>query len=78
VARIAVKPTPSIAKTQRTLNRTGDEVSVSIRGRHDPCIVPRILPVAEAMVALVIMDTFLEQARYRNLPGAGPVPAGDA
>jgi chorismate synthase len=67
VARMAVKPTPSIAKTQRTLSRKGEEVSISIRGRHDPCIVPRILPVAEAMVALVIMDAYLEQARYRNL-----------
>jgi chorismate synthase len=76
VARIAVKPTPSIAKTQRTLNRRGEEVSISIKGRHDPCIVPRILPVAEAMVALVIIDAILEQAKYRNLPGSGPAPGG--
>jgi chorismate synthase len=67
VARIAVKPTSSIAKTQRTIDRRGNEVSISIKGRHDPCIVPRILPVAEAMVALVILDAFLEQAKYRNL-----------
>lgn len=72
VARIAVKPTPSIAKTQRTIDREGKEVSVSIRGRHDPCIVPRILPVAEAMAALVIMDALLEQAKYRNLSREGP------
>jgi len=72
VARIAVKPTPSIAKTQRTLDRRGNEVSVSIKGRHDPCIVPRILPVAEAMVALVIIDVFLEQAKYRNLTRESP------
>jgi len=78
VARIAVKPTPSIAKTQRTVDRKGREVSISIRGRHDPCIVPRILPVAEAMVALVIMDAYLEQARYRALPGAGSLAGGDA
>lgn len=76
VARIAVKPTPSIAKTQRTLNRKGDEVSISIKGRHDPCILPRILPVAEAMVALVILDALIEQARYRNLPGGGPNSGG--
>jgi chorismate synthase len=72
VARIAVKPTPSIAKTQRTLDRGGNEVLVSIRGRHDPCIVPRILPVAEAMVTLVMIDVFLEQAKYRELPREGP------
>ncbi|HVN66119.1 MAG TPA: chorismate synthase [Methanomicrobiales archaeon] len=71
VARIAVKPTPSIAKTQRTLDREGNEVSVSIRGRHDPCIVPRILPVAEAMVTLVMIDVFLEQAKYRDVSREG-------
>jgi chorismate synthase len=76
LARIAVKPTPSIAKTQRTLNRRGEEVSICIKGRHDPCIVPRILPVAESMVALVIIDVFLEQARYRNLSLPGPAPGG--
>jgi chorismate synthase len=76
VARIAVKPTPSIAKTQRTLDRWGKEVSISIKGRHDPCIVPRILPVAESMVALVILDAFLEQAKYGNLPRVGPDDAG--
>ena len=74
VARIAVKPTPSIAKTQRTLDRRGKEVSISIRGRHDPCIVPRILPVAEAMVALVIIDAFLEQAKYRSPARENPKP----
>ncbi|MDD1662393.1 MAG: chorismate synthase, partial [Methanomicrobiales archaeon] len=72
VARIAVKPTPSIAKTQRTLDRRGNEVSISIKGRHDPCIVPRIIPVAEAMVALVILDALLEQAKYRNLSRGKP------
>jgi chorismate synthase len=76
VARIAVKPTPSIAKTQRTVDRRGKEVSISIRGRHDPCIVPRILPVAEAMVALVILDAFLEQVKIRELAGAGPGGGG--
>ena len=76
VARIAVKPTPSIAKTQRTLDREGNEVSVSIRGRHDPCIVPRILPVAEAMVALVIVDALLEQEKYRAVSSGGPDVSG--
>ncbi len=78
VARIAVKPTPSIAKTQRTVNRDGEEVSISIRGRHDPCIVPRILPVAEAMVALVIMDAWLVQEACGGGPGGESRPGGDA
>lgn len=65
VVRIAVKPTPSIAKTQQTRDTHGNVVDLSVGGRHDPCIVPRILPVAEAMLALVLMDCFLEQAKYR-------------
>jgi len=66
VVRIAVKPTPSIAKTQVTRDIHGNVVNISIGGRHDPCIVPRILPVAEAMLALVLMDALLEQEKNRN------------
>ena len=65
VVRIAVKPTPSIAKVQKTRNSDGNVVDISVRGRHDPCIVPRIVPVAEAMLALVLVDCLLEQAKYR-------------
>jgi len=64
VVRIAVKPTPSIAKVQQTRNIHGNVVDISVGGRHDPCIVPRILPVAEAMLALVLMDCVLEQKKY--------------
>ena len=57
ICRMAVKPTPSIAKPQRSVDMEQmDEVELRIRGRHDPCICPRIVPVAEAMVALVLMD----------------------
>ncbi len=66
VVRIAVKPTPSIAKTQTTRNIHGSVVDISVGGRHDPCIVPRILPVAEAMLALVLADALLEQGKYGN------------
>ena len=65
VVRIAVKPTPSIAKVQKTRNSDGNVVDISVGGRHDPCIVPRIVPVAEAMLALVLVDCLLEQAKYR-------------
>jgi chorismate synthase len=65
LVRIAVKPTPSIEKVQQTRDINGNEVEISVKGRHDPCIVPRILPVAEAMLALVIMDCLLEQKKYR-------------
>jgi chorismate synthase len=66
VVRIAVKPTPSVAKTQKTLNIHGKVVDISVGGRHDPCIVPRIIPVAEAMLALVLADCLLEQGKYRK------------
>jgi len=65
VVRIAVKPTPSIEKVQQTRDVKGTGMSISVKGRHDPCIVPRILPVAEAMLALVIIDSYLEQKKYR-------------
>ncbi len=66
VVRIAVKPTPSIAKLQQTRDIGGNVCEISIGGRHDPCIVPRIVPVAEAMLALVLMDCMLESAKYQQ------------
>jgi chorismate synthase len=65
VVRIAVKPTPSIAKIQQTRDIHGNVVAITVGGRHDSCIVPRILPVAEAMLALVLIDAVLEQEKYR-------------
>jgi chorismate synthase len=64
IVRIAVKPTPSIAKKQQTRDIHGNLVEISVGGRHDPCIAPRILPVAEAMLALVLMDAVLELGKY--------------
>ena len=60
VVRAAIKPTPSIAKTQRTVDAgTMTETELSIGGRHDPCIVPRALPVIEAALALSLLDCWL-------------------
>lgn len=57
VFRVAIKPTPSIAKEQRTVNlESMCEDTVSVTGRHDPCIVPRAVAVVEAMTAIAIMD----------------------
>jgi chorismate synthase len=64
IVRIAVKPTPSITKVQQTRDIHGNVVEISVGGRHDPCIVPRIVPVAEAMLALVLIDCILEQKKY--------------
>ncbi|HDR73701.1 MAG TPA: chorismate synthase [Methanoculleus sp.] len=66
VVRIAVKPTPSIRTAQRTLTVSGEEAEIRIEGRHDPCIAPRILPVAECMLALVLVDAWLEAEKYRR------------
>jgi chorismate synthase len=66
VVRAAVKPTPSIEKEQQTISRDGEPVTIAIQGRHDPCIVPRVLPVAESMLALVLVDALLEQQKYQN------------
>ncbi len=63
VMRIAVKPTSSIAKTQKTVTTSGETVQFKTTGRHDPCICPRIVPVAEAMVRLVLIDHLLLQER---------------
>lgn len=66
VCRIAVKPTPSISRKQRTVDLSlGKEAEIEIRGRHDPAIPPRIVPVAEAMVALVLADHLLRQRTAR-------------
>lgn len=65
VVRIAVKPTPSIAKLQKTRDIHGNVVDITVGGRHDPCIVPRIVPVAEAMLALVLADAVLAQEMCR-------------
>jgi len=60
VVRIAVKPTPSISVAQRTLDMvTKQDVEIKISGRHDPCIVPRIVPVAESMVAITLADLMI-------------------
>lgn len=59
IIRIAVKPTSSISKAQETVTKDGKNTKIQITGRHDPCIVPRIIPVAESMAAIVIADHLL-------------------
>ncbi len=59
IFRAAFKPTPSIASTQQTVNKSGEEIDISIHGRHDPIIVPRAVVVVESMAALTILDALL-------------------
>ena len=63
IGRIAVKPTPSIFQKQDTIKKNGTNTEITIEGRHDPCIVPRIIPIIESMVALVILDALEIQNR---------------
>ena len=57
--RVAFKPTATIRKEQRTVTREGEETILAAKGRHDPCVLPRAVPMVEAMVALVLCDHLL-------------------
>ncbi|HWP49749.1 MAG TPA: chorismate synthase [Candidatus Limnocylindrales bacterium] len=59
IVRMVVKPTSSILKTQPTVDIFGHPAEIRVEGRHDPCLCPRAVPVAEAMVALVLVDHWL-------------------
>jgi len=59
IARVAFKPTSSILTPRRTLNEAGEEVELRTKGRHDPCVGVRAVPVVEAMVACVLADAYL-------------------
>jgi chorismate synthase len=72
VARFAVKPTSSILIPRRTVDRYGRETEVSTKGRHDPCVGIRAVPVGEAMVACVIADHYLRQRGQVGAPVKWP------
>ena len=57
--RVAFKPTATIMKEQSTINRKGETVKLQVEGRHDPCVVPRAVPVVEAMTAMVCADLYV-------------------
>ncbi|NEP12003.1 MAG: chorismate synthase [Symploca sp. SIO2C1] len=59
ILRVAFKPTATIRKQQRTVTSTGEETMLAAKGRHDPCVLPRAVPMVEAMVALVLCDHLL-------------------
>jgi chorismate synthase len=61
VLRVAFKPTSTIFKAQQTVDNHGQNVMLEAQGRHDPCVLPRAVPIVEAMVALVLMDHALRQ-----------------
>ena len=65
IFRAAVKPTPSISAMQATVNKAGEEIEVSIKGRHDPMIVPRAIVVVEAMTAVTLVDMIFSNMTSR-------------
>lgn len=71
LASIALKPTSSISKPGKTIDKTGAETEIVTKGRHDPCVGLRATPIAEAMVALVLMDHYLRQRAQNADVNAG-------
>ncbi|MFQ5896192.1 MAG: chorismate synthase [Nitrospinota bacterium] len=65
VARIAIKPTASILLEQETVTTSGEPTTIRVEGRHDPCVCTRAVPIAEAMVALVLADHWLRNQKAR-------------
>jgi chorismate synthase len=67
VLRAAVKPTSSLPREQDTVDRYGKAAKIRTRGRHDPCLLPRFVPMAEAMVAIVLADHWLRHRQQQSL-----------
>jgi chorismate synthase len=65
IIRCSVKPTSSIPREQQTVTTAGEATTITVKGRHDPCLLPRFIPVAAAMVAIVLADHSLRQRQAR-------------
>ncbi|MGV3598577.1 MAG: chorismate synthase [Bacteroidota bacterium] len=63
--KVAFKPTATIAKSQKTVDNAGNDVDLAAKGRHDPCVLPRAVPIVEAMAALVLTDHWLRAKTLR-------------
>jgi chorismate synthase len=66
VVRVAVRPATSIGKPQTAATREGGTTTIAIEGRHDPCICPRVVPVAESMMAIALANAWLRQRALRG------------
>jgi len=74
VVHVAFKPTSTIAKAQNTVTRDGQEVELRGKGRHDPCVLPRAVPMVEAMVALTLVDALMcQQAQCELFSNEAPL-----
>jgi chorismate synthase len=65
ICRVAIKPTSSIPRSQRTVTREGLPTEILVKGRHDPCLLPRFVPMGEAIMALVLVDHLLRNRTAR-------------
>ena len=74
IASFAVKPTSSILTSRKTINKFGKNTTISVKGRHDPCVGIRATPIAEAMVALTLIDHYLRnRAQNSDVVSSTPV-----
>lgn len=63
--RVAFKPVATLLREQQTVDIAGNAVSVKARGRHDPCVLPRAVPIVEAMTSMVLLDCYMFYSRYK-------------
>jgi chorismate synthase len=78
VLRVTFKPTATISQSQQTVDRDGNEVTLEAQGRHDPCVLPRAVPIVEAMVCMVLADHLLRQrasTSYRHSTASARTPS---
>jgi len=73
IFRVAFKPTATIAREQKTVTAAKEETTLAARGRHDPCVLPRAVPMIEAMAALVLCDHLLRQRCISTQPMPEPI-----
>lgn len=66
IVRAAIKPTSSLSREQKTVNDQGEETTIRTKGRHDPCLLPRFVPIGEAMLAIVLADHYLRARGQRS------------
>ncbi len=71
IIRVAVKPPSSIPKSQQTVDTRGRKRTITVEGRHDPCLCPRVVPVVESMISLVIVDHLLRQSLLKKETTSG-------
>lgn len=74
VVRVAFKPTATIATKQSTVSRSGEPAELAVKGRHDPCVLPRAVPLVESMVLLCLADHYLRQSAINILPPLADLP----